>query len=69
MDKYVVLREVTPELIQDSMNLYSEKGYALSQFVVESQPCRMYIAVMEFQGKERGVDFRIEPVVSHGRSG
>ena len=29
MDKYVFLRDVTPALIQDTMNLWYEKGYKL----------------------------------------
>ena len=47
MEKYVVLRDVTPALIQDAMNLYFEKGYTLSQFFVKSKPSPLYIAVME----------------------
>ena len=47
MARYVILRDVTPALIQDAMNLYFEKGYKLSQFFVESEPMHVYIAVME----------------------
>ena len=43
----MVLRDVTPALIQDTMNEYFDKGYELSQFFVEFQPMHVYIAVME----------------------
>ena len=47
MEKYVILREATAGLIQDAMNLYFEKGYRLSQFVIDSKPTHLYVAVME----------------------
>ena len=47
MARYVILRDVTPGLIQDTINLWFEKGYRLSQFFVESEPMHVYIAVME----------------------
>ena len=58
MAKYVVLRESTPALIKDSMNLWHEKGYKLSQFAVETEPLHLYIAVMELVGQR----FHLEPM-------
>ena len=52
MDKYVVLRDVTPALIQETMNLWHEKGYKLSQFAVETEPLHLYVAVMEYPDTE-----------------
>ena len=60
MAKYVVLRKFSPELIEDEMNIYVEKGYELSQFVVKSKPCRVYIAVMELCAPKR---INLEPMV------
>ena len=47
MERYMILRDVTPVLIQATMNLWFEKGYRLNQFFVESEPMHVYIAVME----------------------
>ena len=42
----------TPALIQDTMNLWYEKGYKLSQFAVETEPLHLYVAVMEHPDTE-----------------
>ena len=51
--KYVILREATPGLIQDSMNRYFEKGYELKDFVVDSKPLHLYVAVMPLKNPQR----------------
>ena len=63
MAKYVVIREVTAELIEDKMNDYFEKGYELSQFVFKSAPLEMYVAVMELKKPQKPQRFYLEPMV------
>ena len=63
MGKYLVLRESTPELIEDAMNEKIEKGYELSQFVVKSEPLEMYVAVMELKKPQKPQRFYLEPMV------
>ena len=47
MAKYVIIREATAGLIEDTINLWFEKGYKLKDFVVDDGPLHLYIAVME----------------------
>ena len=45
--KYVILREATAGLLQDTINHYFEKGYRLKEFAIDSKPLHLYLAVME----------------------